>query len=204
MPVRMSAAQPESEQARLEQMQKELASSVSPKASFANDPLALTRRPSSERFLDGSADGEKKVKVVYSAVGQRREQPLTLGDDGRVSVSVTRRQAPESRLELTRTPFSGGENTLPYMDADPAPEVSLQYQLRDNAAARLTFNPQDPSPLYRPAESSGRINTTGVYMDVDLASDLRLQVGGEYHEIEKRDAQAGVAQGAAVSLQWNF
>jgi len=139
-------------------------------------------------------DGQKKANIVYGAAGQRREQPVTLGDEGRVSVSVIRRKAPESRLEPARTPFSGGENTLPYMDADPPPEVSVQYQLRDNAAARLTVNPQDPvSPLYRPPESEGRINVAGVYMDVGLTPDVRLQVGGESHSVETRDAQAGVA-----------
>jgi len=189
------------------------AAPATPKASsgaaFSDDPLSLKRHPASKKAVDGAieqtADGRKKAKVVYGATGPRREQPLTLGDEGRVSLSVTRKKAPESRLEPAHTPFSGGENTLPYMGADPPPEVSMQYQLRDNAAARLTVNPQEPvSPLYRRVESDGRINSAGVYMDVDLTPEVRLQVGGEHRNVGTRDAQAGTAQGAAVGVQWNF
>jgi len=210
MPVRTSAsvAQPGPEQAQpVPVCPAPPAPSVSsPRATFSDDPLALSRRPASDRGAEEAADGQKRANVVYAAAGQRREEPLTLGDDGRVSVSVTRRKAPESRLEPAHTLFSGGENTLPYMgmDADPLPEINVQYQLRDNAAARLTVNPQDSSPLHRPVESGGRMNVAGVYMDMDLTPDVRFQVGGESHSVETRDAQAGVAQGAAVSLQWNF
>jgi len=133
------AAQPDleqakKEQARLEQMRKEL-----------TEPVLARPAP----------DRPQKANVVYGATGQRREQPLTLGDDGRVSVSVSRKKAPESRLEPAYTPFSSEENA-------------------------------------------------GVHMDVDLAPDLRLQVGGEHHTIETRDARPGAARGAAVSLHWNF
>ncbi|MCL1940130.1 MAG: hypothetical protein FWG04_05665 [Desulfovibrionaceae bacterium] len=163
---------------------------------FTGNPLALERRP--------ATDGQKRAKVVYGAEGQRREQSLTLGED-RVSMSATRRKIPESRLTPARTPFSGGENTLPYMESDPPPEVSMQYKLRNNATTRLTVNPQDlASPLYRPVENDGRITAAGVYMDVEVKPDVRLQVGGEYHDVEARDASAGASQGAAVGLQWRF
>jgi hypothetical protein len=169
---------------------------------FTGNPLALERRP--------ATDGQKKAKVVYGAEGQRREaygaspDPDSLGED-RVSLSATKRNMPESRLTPARTPFSGGENTLPYMESDPPPEVSMQYRLRNNATTRLTLNPQDSaSPLYRPVENDGRINAAGVYMDVEVRPDVRVQVGGEYHDVEARDAPAGASQGAAVGLQWSF
>jgi hypothetical protein len=163
---------------------------------FSDDPLALARRP---------ADGQPKAKVVYGAEGQRRDQPLPQDDEDRFSMSVSRREAPESRLTPARTTFSGGEDTLPYMDSNPPPEINMRYRLMDNASTRLTFNPQDPaSPLYRPVESEGRINAAGLYMDMDLRPDVRLQVGGEYYDIETRDIQTGTSQGAAVSLRWNF
>jgi hypothetical protein len=194
---------------------------------FTGNPLALERRP--------ATDGQKRTKVVYGAEGQRREQSVTLRAAGgrvaaperqtraeglrpeaygagagplsedRVSMSATKRKIPESRLTPARTPFSGGENTLPYMESDPPPEVSMQYKLRDNATTRLTVNPQDSaSPLYRPVENDGRIHGAGVYMDVEVKPDVRLQVGGEYHDVEARDASAGASQGAAVGLQWSF
>ena len=166
------------------------------RAGFSSNPFALEHR---------SVPPEKKTgKVVYSAEGERREQPLALGEEGKVTVSAQQASMPESRLTPARTPFSGGEHTLPYMDAKPPTEVNMQYKLGNNATTRLTVNPQDSSsPLYRPAESDKTVNAAGVYMDVDVRPDMKVQVGGEYCDIDSR-VSSGASQGASVGVQWNF
>ena len=91
------------------------------------------------------------------------------------------------------------------MDHDSAPEVSMSYKIDKRTRTKLTVNPQNgESPLYRPAETDGGINSAGVYVDVDLQSDLLLQVGGEYGEIARSNAGQDNSAGAAVGLRWSF
>ena len=164
---------------------------------FSGDPLFLGQR--------APADDQKKTRVVYGAEGQRREAPVTLGEEGKVVMSAKKLAVPESRLTPARTAFSGSEHTLPYMDSKQPPEVSMQYELQDNASARVTVNPQDSaSPLYRPAERDGTVSSAGVYMDVAVKPDVQLQVGGEYSDVDSRSGSAGASQGASVGLKWDF
>ena len=91
------------------------------------------------------------------------------------------------------------------MDHDPAPEVSMSYRLDKSTRAKAVINPQDEtSPLYRPAETEGAINSAGVYLHLDVQPDLLLQIGGEYSEIPRQNARQDSSAGAAALLRWNF
>ena len=170
---------------------------------FGADPLALGRST--------PAQLGKKTKRVYGRQETRQEKgaaPYKADKTGRadtLDLSVKKEAPPESRLNPRRSTFSGGEHSLPYMDANTPPEISMRYRLRKNARTSLTINPQDSSsPLYRPAEQDGSVNSAGLYMDVDLRPDLQLHMGGEYSDIESRGAPASSSQGASVGLKWDF
>lgn len=94
------------------------------------------------------------------------------------------------------------------MDHDPTPEVSMSYRLDQHTTTRVTINPQDTaSPLYRPVENEGTVNSAGVYMNVDVQPDLQLQIGGEYCDVETRGGAVSgdsTSRGASVGLRWTF
>lgn len=146
-----------------------------------------------------------RASIVYGPEGPKRRAPAPTEDNGRVVMSSGDRKLPESRLTPARTAFSGSEHTLPYMDTAPAPEISMKYKLDERTATRFTVNPQDPSsPLYRPAEIEGKVNSAGLYMDMDVRPDVQVRVGGEYSEFKSPDSPDDSARGASVGVKWNF
>lgn len=112
----------------------------------------------------------------------------------------------DDRLHPSRRTFPGGAHTLSRIDEDPAPEIRLNYKVNRNASTSLVVNPKDEaSPLPRPAEPDGTVNSAGVYMDVDVAPDVKLRVGGEYCDIDDpRASGSESSRGAAVGLEWSF
>jgi hypothetical protein len=83
----------------------------------------------------------------------------------------------------------------------------MDYKLKGNATTRLTVNPQDTgSPLPRPAEQGNNaINSAGVYMQMDVAPDLQLRIGGEYSDIDDpRVSNSSSSRGASIGLKLDF
>lgn len=94
---------------------------------------------------------------------------------------------------------------MPNMDKTPSPEVSMRYSLDKNTSTRVTVNPQnEESPLHRPAEPEGALNSAGVYMDIEVKPDVKLEVGGEYCDIRDDFHPEDVSGGASVGFRWNF
>lgn len=165
---------------------------------FQSNPFGLEHRK------PDAGDKNAKGRVSYGAEGQRVEHPVVA--PGTLSVTGRKDSVPDDRLRPHRTStFPGGPQTLSTMDHDPPPEVSMSYRMDENTSTRLTVNPQDPtSPLYRPAETEGKINAAGAYLNVDVQPDLQLQIGGEYCEVETRSSGEDSSSGASVGLRWNF
>ncbi len=162
---------------------------------FSSDPFALKSRDSI--FFQ---TGQNPADALAG-----RKRTLTMSER-RLSVSSKTQGAPENRLTLQRTAFSGGYHTLPYMDSKPSTEVSMAYKVTEKARTRVIANPQDEnSPLYRPVEKDSRLNAGGAYVDLDVRKDLQLQMGGEYSEVDSSRLDGTQnAQGASVGLRWNF
>lgn len=162
---------------------------------FSTNPFALEHRDSKKQSADAfpeSGTAEKK-------------QPQQATREGEVTFSGSGRKTTDDRLVPRRTAFSGGRHTLGQLDAPPpAPEVNMHYNTGKNATTRVVVNPQDPtSPLYRPAAGDKAVNSAGVYMQVEVEPNLRLQFGGEYCDIDAPYAESG-SPGASVGLEWNF
>lgn len=144
-----------------------------------------------------NAPAEKSAAMA----GQEEEDEKKLTLSGHIPTSSDDRLVPQRKV------FSGGLHTLPYMDEEGTPEMSMTYKMSKSAAARLTVNPQDEnSPLYRPVVRDGAsINGAGVYMNVEVDQNVQLQVGGEYRTVENgHDSHDEDGQGAAVGLIWSF
>lgn len=165
---------------------------------FGSNPFGLERDDLGQRTPEA-----QKLRAKIAPV-QRNAAAAPPPEDKQVSVTSKMDSPSDDRLIPHRAAFSGGVHTLPNMENDTNPEVSMKYKMSPNAATRFVVNPQDPaSPLYRPAEKNGKINGGGVYMDVNLREDLQLQMGGEYNEIDNQHA-SGTDSGASLGLRWNF
>lgn len=168
---------------------------------FSSNPFALTHRDPPEKKPDGG-------RVVYGP-GTQENQPGDGKEEGTVTFSSGSPAGQQNnRLIPRRSAFSGGQHTMATIDANPPPEVSMTYKMNENASTRVTVNPQDQtSPLYRPVEQDGTINSAGVYMNIDMQPNLQLQVGGEYCEVNENNINSSkeeASRGAAVGLKWSF
>lgn len=165
---------------------------------FCPNPFGLERDELGQRTHEA-----KKLRAKVTRV-QKNATAVPPQEDKQVSVTSKIDSPSDDRLIPHRAAFSGGVHTLPHMENEANPEVSMSYKMTPNAATRFVVNPQDPaSPLYRPAEKNGKINGGGVYMDVNLREDLQLQMGGEYNDIDNQYA-SGSDSGASLGLRWNF
>lgn len=177
--------------------QKPLSSNVGLEG-FSPNPFGLERDALGQRTPEA-----KKLRTKVTPM-QRNATAAHSKKEEQVSVTSKINSPPGNRLIPHRAAFSGGIHTLPHMENETNPEVSMSYKMSPKAATRLVVNPQDPaSPLYRPAEKDGKINGGGVYMDVNLREDLQLQMGGEYNEIDNQHA-SGTDSGASLGLRWSF
>ncbi|MDL2216400.1 hypothetical protein LJB81_01540 [Desulfovibrio sp. OttesenSCG-928-M14] len=171
---------------------------------FCANPFALEHKMPGAQ--NATANGiTDKSRLIY---GKKEDnvKPVTVGGDDRVSVSAKSKEAPDDRLTPRRSVFPGGEQTLSRMDTEHAPEVGLHYKLNKNATTSFVVNPQDEgSPLPRPAEPEGNINAAGLYMQVDVAPDVTLRLGGEYCDIDDpRASNSDASRGVSAGFQWNF
>lgn len=171
---------------------------------FSSNPFALERRKASPPALAHQPNSGKKLETQIKAAPPT--QANVEEQEGRVTFASDEEEKPDDRLVPRRSAFSGGPNTLPRMDEETAPEVSMTYKMNKHASTKVIVNPQDEtSPLYLPTEKEKILNGAGVYMDVDVKKDLQIRLGGEYQEIEgNHSSQEAHSQGAAVGLRWNF
>lgn len=169
---------------------------------FAANPLRL-----SGNSVKDEKYGVLRSNATAAKLLQKSQKNVPATGDGKVTISGKSTTPPSDRLETKRAPFSGGGHTLPYMDVEQNAEVSMEYRINRKTRTRLVVNPQDPSsPLYTPADQEKRINSGGVYMNVDVGENVQLKMGGEYCEVDDSDnsGSSRSSQGAAVGLQWNF
>lgn len=173
---------------------------TAPVRGFSSNPFALKHK-------DAPAAPAPKTppRVIYGP-GSKDSSPLTLDQNGKIVVTTKAGPDKDDRLTPRRSTFSGGTHTLPNMDKKPAPEVSMSIAGENGTTTRVTVNPQDEaSPLYRPPEPEGTINSAGVYMGVEVQPNVKVQVGGEYCELDDpRRSSDEASAGAAIGLQWNF
>lgn len=167
---------------------------------FCPNPFALEHREA-----DSHRNKPDKRRLHYGA--QKEDvKPFTLGDKENVVVTGKSNTPEPDSLKPDRRSFPGGAGSLTRRDEDPPPEVSMSYKMGGNSTARLTVNPQDDtSPLYRPAEQDGTVNSAGVYMNMDVAPDMQVQFGGEYCDVDDGRASSGAtSRGASIGLKWDF
>ncbi len=111
------------------------------------------------------------------------------------------RKYPSEGIAPRRAALPGGRNTLSHIDGLPPPEVSMRYRMQNGTAARVLVNPQDQnSPIYAPVRPGGNVEGAGVYLDVDVAKNLQLQMGGEYRDLEQGDAGGRSEDSAGASM----
>lgn len=190
---------------------------------FCSNPFALEHReppnakqqPRQQQQVSGQSSVQQKQQpaVRGSRVNDSDASPRQVaetpenGDPGRqLTIDSRTPRSGSDRLVPQRSTFSGGKHTLSRMDEEAPAEVSMTYRLGDTTSTRIIVNPQDEnSPLYRPVETDGTINSAGIYMDVNLQPDLQLQLGGEYSD--RRDElsdKTDNSRGASVALKWSF
>ena len=164
---------------------------------FCSDPFALTHRAPPVRPQD-------RAPVHYGPEGKKEDAAAS-----RVTVKAKKGDGQDNRLIPQRAPFSGGNHTLPHMNKEPSPEVTVGYKHNEQATTAVVVNPQNAnSPLYRPAEQEGLLNSAGVYMDVEVKPDVHFQMGGEYSSdassSQYSSSQRESSQGAALGMRWDF
>ena len=168
---------------------------------FSSNPFSLERRksPAGRAQQAGGAQnapaGEQSTRTARADSAPR---------ESRVTFSGGKAEKTDDRLVPRRTAFSGGPDTLPYMDEKNPPEMSMTYRMNNRTSTKVSVNQQDEtSPLYVPGRKENSVNGAGVYMNMDVKKDLQLQLGGEYHEVDD-DHRSEDAKGASVGLRWNF
>lgn len=168
---------------------------------FCPNPFGLDHKTPEAK---AATKQKEESRVIY---GKKEEpvKPLHIGTTDKVTIKG-KSETPEPPLARRRGVFPGGENTLSQMDEDTAPEVGVQYKMNQNATTSLVVNPQDEaSPLPRPPDSDGTVNAAGVYMDVDVAPDVKMRIGGEYCDInDPRASGSESSRGASVGFEWSF
>lgn len=169
---------------------------------FSSNPFGLE-----DKYLGLRNAASKTNPLSAEALKAKAVRPAQESLDSRISISGNNPAPSDNRLSPQRAPFTGGPHTLPYMDKNQSPEVSMEYKISPKAATRFVVNPQNPnSPLHRPAEYDKRVNSGGVYMDVEVSENVQLKMGGEYCEIENHRLYGNEknSQGASVGVEWNF
>jgi hypothetical protein len=166
-------------------------------AGFTDNPFHL-------KYRDSASAASRKAKRLAELKrgGQAKEK-------SRLSLAAKSDTPPNNRLvPYHGAPFSGGTQTLPYMDRKPKTELSMAYKVSKKTTTRVVVNPQDSaSPIYRPLEPDEKMNSGGMYMDLDIVKNLQLTMGGEYSEVENNKRLYGepkVSQGATVGLKYSF
>lgn len=164
---------------------------------FTDNPFGLEHRDKA-RVRNARTSGGTLTSSSPAKEGEQK---------AKVTITGQKPSYEKDRLTPRHSTFSGGPDTLPHMDMEPPPEVSVTYKVSERTSTRVTLNQQDrESPLYRPVEKEDGINAAGVYMHVDMEDNVQLRLGGEYRELDdsRRSQDEGVATGASIGLLWTF
>ncbi len=135
------------------------------------------------------------------ARAQLLDIPLAAADDEPLETETS----DEAALAPHRRTFPGDRHTMSHFENKSPTEMGVRYKITNDTAARLSLNSQDEkSPLYTPLKEGS--NATGVYLDMNIARNVQMQVGGEYRNLDN-GSQEPVEQnskGAAVGMKWSF